>query len=46
MPSTPPNDDIKASPPPANRTDVSSLPVSANPEAVIFELNVLVPDIV
>ncbi|KAA6352690.1 MAG: hypothetical protein EZS28_051783, partial [Streblomastix strix] len=43
---TPQNDDNNWSPPPANKTDVSSLPVLANPAAFTFELNVFVPYIV
>ncbi|KAA6371547.1 MAG: hypothetical protein EZS28_032927, partial [Streblomastix strix] len=39
----PPNVDNNLSPPPANRTDVSSLSVLANPIALTFALNVLVP---
>ncbi|KAA6357163.1 MAG: hypothetical protein EZS28_047311 [Streblomastix strix] len=37
------NDDNNLSPPPANRTDVSSLPVLTNPVALTFALNVSVP---
>jgi hypothetical protein len=40
---SPPNDDINLSPPPANRTDVSSLPVFANPVALTLLVNVLDP---
>jgi hypothetical protein len=43
MSTAPPNADNNISPPPANRTDVSSLPVFANPAALTFELNVLAP---
>ncbi|KAA6394715.1 MAG: hypothetical protein EZS28_009758 [Streblomastix strix] len=41
--SIPSNDDNNRSPPPANKTDVSSLPVLTNPVALELALNVFVP---
>ncbi|KAA6356559.1 MAG: hypothetical protein EZS28_047913, partial [Streblomastix strix] len=41
--SIPRNDDNNLSPPPARRTDVSSLPVSTNPVALTLSLKVLAP---
>jgi hypothetical protein len=46
MSTAPPNADNNISHPPANKTDVSSLPVLANPAALTFALNVFVPYIV